>query len=259
MNVDIHPTAVVSSDVTLGKNVTVGPYAVIEGPIVIGDDVSIGAHCVLAGHTTIGSGCQIFSSAVIGSPPQDKKHRSSDKVYLKIGSNNIFREFVTVNPGTMEGGAVTTIGNNNLFMACSHVAHDCVIGSDCVLANYVGLSGHVTIEDRAVIGGLSGVHQFARVGYLSIIGGCSKVNQDVPPYSMVDGNPATLRGLNSIGLKRAEISSQTMLALRRAFKILFNEGLNRSNAVAQVQAQFKNVPEINRLIDFIQTSKRGIS
>lgn len=255
----IHSTAIISSDATLGNNVTIGPYTIINGPVVLGDNVTIGAHCVLEGLTTLGQGCQVFSSAVIGSRPQDKKHDPKDKVYLKIGDDNIFREYVTVNPGTVEGGSETNIGNGNLFMACSHVAHDCLVGNNCILANYVGLSGHVTIEDRAVIGGLSGVHQYARVGYLSIIGGCSKVNQDVPPYCLVDGNPATLRSLNVIGLKRANISSQTRLALRRAIKILFNTGLARSNALAQVKQQMGDIPEVNRLIDFVENSKRGIS
>ena len=259
MSEQIHPTAIIGENVTLGKNVSIGPYSVIDGHVTLGDDVTIGAHCVVEGYTTIGRGCRLFSGAVIGSRPQDKKHHSQDKVYLNIGHDNIFREYVTVNPGTVEGGGTTTIGNNNLFMACCHVAHDCVIGSDCVLANYVGLSGHVTIEDRAVIGGLSGVHQFARVGFMSIIGGCSKVNQDVPPYSMVDGNPATLRGLNIIGLRRAQMPSETQLALRRAFKVLFTSGLNRSNALVQVKEQMGDVPEIQRVIEFIQISKRGIS
>ena len=255
----IHKTAIIDEQVKLGKNVTVGPYAVINGPVTIGDDVTIGAHAVIEGNTTIGKGCQVYSSAVIGSPPQDRKYQKKDKVYLEIGANNVFREFVTVNPGTIEGGAKTTIGNNNLFMACCHVAHDCTIGNDCVLANYVGLSGHVTIEDRAVIGGLTGVHQYTRVGYLSMIGGCSKVNQDVAPYSLVDGNPATLRGLNIVGLKRAEIPSPSLKALHRAFKILFNSGLNRSNAVIQVKDQLNGIPEIHRVMEFIQLSKRGIS
>ncbi len=256
---NIHKTALIGPNVKLGQNITVGPYSIIDGNAVIGDNAAIGAHCVVEGHTTIGKNCQLFTGAVIGSPPQDKKHQGQDNVRLVIGDNNIFREYVTVNPGTVEGGGITTIGNNNLIMACAHVAHDCHIGSDCVLANYVGLSGHVTIEDRAVIGGLSGVHQFARVGFMSIIGGCSKVNQDVPPYSMVDGNPATLRGLNVIGLKRANMPSATQMALRRAFKILFNTGLNRTNAVAQVKEQMNGLPEIHRVIEFIQTSKRGIS
>ncbi len=259
MSNQIHKTAIISADAKIGNNVSIGPYAIIEGPVIIGDDVTIGAHCVVEGNTKVGKGCQIFSSAVIGSPPQDKKHRKEDKVYLEIGENNIFREYVTANPGTVEGGGITRIGDGNLFMACSHVAHDCTIGNECILANYVGLSGHVTIEDRAVIGGLSGIHQFARVGFLSMIGGCSKVNQDVPPFGLVDGNPATLRGLNLVGLKRAGLSSPTLVDLRRAYKILFNEGLARSNAMAQVQEQLSNVPEVKRLIDFIQTSKRGIS
>jgi len=255
----IHKTAIVGEKVKLGKNVSIGPYSVIDGHVTLGDDATIGAHCVVEGHTTIGNGCQLYTGAVIGSPPQDRKHQKKDKVFLNIGSNNVFREYVTVNPGTIEGGGTTSIGDNNLFMACCHVAHDCNIGNDCVLANYVGLSGHVTIEDRAVIGGLSGVHQYARVGYLSMIGGCSKVNQDVPPFSLVDGNPATLRGLNIVGLKRADIPSPNQMALRRAFKIFFNSGLNRSNAVLQVKEQLNGLPEIHRVIEFIQISKRGIS
>jgi len=255
----IHKTAIVGEQVKLGKNVSIGPYAVVDGPVTLGDNVTIGNHCVVEGHTTIGNGCQLYTGAVIGSPPQDRKHQKKDKVFLTIGANNVFREYVTVNPGTLEGGGETRIGDNNLFMACCHVAHDCSIGNDCVLANYVGLSGHVTIEDRAVIGGLSGVHQYARVGFLSMIGGCSKVNQDVPPFSLVDGNPATLRGLNIVGLKRAEIMTPNQMALRRAFKILFNSGLNRSNAVLQVKEQMNGLPEIHRVIEFIQISKRGIS
>jgi len=255
----IHKTAIIGEQVKLGQNVSIGPYAVIEGPVTLGDDVVIGAQCVVEGHTTIGSGCKIFTGAVIGSPPQDRKHQEEDVVFLNVGSNNVFREYVTVNPGTIEGGGTTSIGDGNLFMACAHVAHDCHIGNDCVLANYVGLSGHVTIEDRAVIGGLSGVHQYARVGFLSMIGGCSKVNQDVPPFSLVDGNPATLRGLNIVGLKRADFSSEVQRSLHHAFKILFNSGLNRSNAVLQVKEQLSSLPEVLRVIEFIQTSKRGIS
>lgn len=256
---NIHKTAIVGDQVKLGTNVTIGPYTVIDGPVTIGEAVKIGAHCVIEGWTTIGRGCQVFTGAVIGSLPQDRKHQQADQVYLNIGEHNIFREFVTVNPGTLEGGGTTRIGDHNLFMACSHVAHDCIIGNDCVLANYVGLSGHVTIEDRAVVGGLSGIHQHARVGFLSMIGGCSKVNQDVPPFSLVDGNPATLRGLNIVGLKRANIPSDNQMALRRAFKILFNSGLNRTHAIDQVKEQLNGVPEIHKVIEFILDSKRGIS
>lgn len=256
---NIHNTAIVGKQVELGRNVSIGPYSVIDGPVTIAEDVEIASHCVIEGNTVIGRGCQLFTGAVIGSLPQDRKHQKKDQVYLKIGEYNIFREYVTVNPGTNEGGGTTHIGNHNLFMACSHVAHDCIIGNDCVLANYVGLSGHVTIEDRAVIGGLSGIHQYGRVGFLSMIGGCSKVNQDVPPFSLVDGNPATLRGLNIVGLKRANIPSDNQMALRRAFKILFNSGLNRTHAIDQVRVQLNGVPEVHRVIEFILDSKRGIS
>jgi len=255
----IHKTAIVGELVKLGKNVAIGPYSVIDGHVTLGNDVAIGAHCVIEGNTSIGNGCQFYTGAVIGSPPQDRKHQMTDKVFLIIGNNNIFREYVTVNPGTLEGGGKTRIGDNNLFMACCHVAHDCQIGDDCVLANYVGLSGHVIIEDRAVIGGLSGVHQYTRIGYLSMIGGCSKVNQDVAPFSLVDGNPASYRGLNIVGLKRADILPPNQMALRRAFKILFSSGLNRSHAVLQVKELLNGSPEIHRVIEFIQISKRGIS
>jgi len=255
----IHKTAIVGERVKLGANVSIGPYSVIDGPVNIGDDVTVGSHCVIEGDTTIGNGCQFFTGAVIGSMPQDRKHQKKDKVFLSIGANNVFREYVTANPGTIEGGGTTRIGDSNLFMACSHVAHDCQIGNHCVLANYVGLSGHVTIEDRAVVGGLSGVHQYARVGYLSMIGGCSRVNQDVPPFSLVVGNPATIRGLNIVGLKRAQVPSENQKILHRAFKVLFSSGLNRSHAVLEVQNQLNEVPEVQRVIEFIQASKRGIS
>lgn len=259
MSSQIHKTAIVADSVKLGENVSIGPYAIIEGDVSLGDNCVIGPHAVIQGRTTLGRGCQVFASAVIGSIPQDKKHRREDKVELIIGDNNIFREFVTANPGTVDGGAVTRIGHNNLFMACSHIAHDCQIGHDCVFANYVGLSGHVTVEDRAIVGGLSGIHQFARIGYMSIVGGCSKVNQDVPPFSMVDGNPAEFRGLNLVGLKRAQIASEAQMALRRAYKTLFNEGLNRSNAVALIKEQLGQVAEVARVLEFISLSKRGLS
>jgi UDP-N-acetylglucosamine acyltransferase len=231
----IHKTAIIDEQVKLGKNVSIGPYTVIS------------------------QGCQFYSGAVIGSPPQDRKHHKTDTVFLVIGANNVFREYVTVNPGTIDGGGSTSIGNNNLFMACSHVAHDCQIGNDCILANYVGLSGHVTLEDRVVVGGISGIHQYVRLGHLAMIGGCSKVTQDVPPFALADGNPAALKGLNIVGLKRAKIPSASQMALRRVFKVLFNSGLNRSNALLQVKEKLNGLPEVHRVIEFIQTSKRGIA
>ncbi len=258
MSNNIHKTAIISADVRFGDNVTVGPYSIIEGPVAIGDGTVIGAHCRIEGNTTLGKNCQFFTGAIIGTPPQDKKHKITDKVFLTIGDNNIFREYVTINPGTIDGGANTVIGSNNLFMANAHVAHDCHVGSDCTVANCSALAGHVSLEDRVIIGGMCGVHQFVRIGCLSIVGGCSKVVQDVPPYSIADGNPAVLRGINVVGLKRANYNSETSMALRRAYKVLFNSGLARGNALAQVKEQKIGLPEVAHLIEFVELSKRGI-
>jgi UDP-N-acetylglucosamine acyltransferase len=197
----IHPTAVVSKKARIADTATIGPYACVSDHVPIGPGTVVGAHCVIDGHTTIGSHCEIFTGAVLGSKPQDLKFKPSSTTFLKIGDGNIIREYCTFNPGT-EDGTSTEVGNNNLFMAYSHVAHDCRVGSGCVIANNGTLAGHVTIEDKAVIGGLTAIHQFVTVGMLSIIGGCSKVVQDIPPFSMCDGHPARVYTLNLTGLRR---------------------------------------------------------
>ena len=242
---EVHKTAIVSSKAKLGNNVIVGPYSIIKEGVTVGENVVIGSSCVLTGNTTIGSGCQIFTGAVIGSIPQDKKFDSLEKVSLEIGENNIFREYVTVNPGTGDGGA-TCIGNENLFMACSHVAHDCIVGSNCIMANSCALAGHVTMEDRAVIGGLSAVHQFSRLGKLSIVGGCSKVVQDIPPFSTCDGHPARVYGLNSVGIRRLKIPKTTVDNLKRAFKILFQSGLTKTHALEKIAQEIDGCAEIDQ-------------
>src|SRR3989338_3531765 len=178
----IHKTAIIDSNAKLASSVVVGQYCVIGPNITLEENVSLASHVVLEGNTIIGKGCKIFTGAVLGSPPQDKKFNGEANVFLRIGENNVIREYVTMNPGTPEGGGETVVGSNNLFMAYSHVAHDCVIGNNCVLANNATLAGHVTIEDKAIVGGLVAIHQFVRIGTLSIIGGCSKVVQDIPPY-----------------------------------------------------------------------------
>jgi UDP-N-acetylglucosamine acyltransferase len=231
---------------------------VVDGDVMIGDNVRIGSHCVITGHTTIGEGCKVFTGAVIGSAPQDKKFRGDENVFLSIGKNNVIREYVTLNPGTTDGGGKTVVGDHNLLMAYSHVAHDCNIGNYCVMANAASLAGHVTLEDNAVIGGLTGVHQFVRLGRLSIVGGCSKVVQDVPPFSTCDGHPAKMFGVNVIGLKRAQVSVETVKKLKKAFKILFNSGLTRTNAIELVEKEIEPCPEIEHLIFFIKISKRGL-
>lgn len=257
--VKIHPTAIVDPQARLGAGVTVGPYSIIERGVTLGENVEIGAHAVITGQTNIGRDCKIFSGAVIGSIPQDKKFGGQDDVGLVIGEKNVFREFVTVNMGTVEGGGRTIIGNGNFIMAYAHVAHDCRIGDGCIIANAGTLAGHVTLEDRVVLGGLAAVHQFVRLGKLSIIGGCSKVVQDIPPFSTCDGHPAKVFGLNLVGLKRSDMSKETMHTLRKAFKILFHSGLSRSNALEQVTKELPSCPELDHLLNFVKTSERGIS
>ena len=254
----VHETAVISSSAKIAAGVTIGPYAIIEDNVTIEENVAIGNHCVITGNTTIGPNCQLFTGAVIGSPPQDKKHVGGKNSSLKIGANNVFREYVTVNCGTEEAGGKTVIGDRNLFMAYSHVAHDCKIGNDCVIANLGTLAGHVVLEDRAIIGGLSGVHQFVRIGTMSIVGGCSKVVQDVPPYSMCDGDPSKVFGVNIVGLKRAQFAQTTVSTLRKAFKILFHSGLTKTHAIEKVQQEFGSTTELDYLIGFIRGSERGV-
>ncbi len=258
MEMNIHETAIIHPKAKLDSSVVVGPYSVIGENVSVGKDVQIGAHCLLDGHTTVGARCRFFSGAVIGSIPQDKKFDPRKPTFLQIGEDNIFREYVTVNPGTSEGGGKTVIGNENLFMAYSHIAHDCVVGDHCVLANNGTLAGHVILEDMAVVGGLTAVHQFVRLGRLSIVGGCSKVVQDIPPFSTCDGHPAKVFGLNAVGIKRARFSSHTVKLLKKAFKILFHSGLNRTHAVQKVENEMTKCPEIEHLLFFMKTSKRGV-
>jgi len=258
-NLNIHKTAVIHPGAKLSSGVSVGPYSVIEGNVSLGDNVRIGTHCVITGQTTVGRNCKIYTGAVIGSAPQDKKHSSDDNVFLNIGENNVIREYVTINPGTVEGGSKTVIGNDNLIMAYAHIAHDCIIGNKCVMANAATLGGHVTLEDNAMIGGLSAVHQFVRLGRLAIIGGCSKVVQDVPPFSMCDGHPAKVINTNVIGLRRAQIAPESIKNLKKAFKILFHSGLSKTTALERIENEIESCPEIEHLIFFAKTSERGLS
>jgi len=252
----IHATAIYSRKAKLSDDVVVGPYSVIGDNVIIGPATKIGAHCVIEGNTIIGKGCQIFTGAVIGSRPQDLKYKG-EKSSLEIGNNNIIREYCTFNPGTAENSK-TRVGNNNLFMAYSHVAHDCVVGNDCVIANNGTLAGHVTIEDKAVLGGLVAIHQFTRVGKLAIIGGCSKVVQDIPPYSTCDGHPACVYGLNLIGLRRSNTSKEAVIELSRAFKTLFNSGLTIRHALERLEKEGYSSSEVAYLVNFVKNSQRGI-
>jgi UDP-N-acetylglucosamine acyltransferase len=253
----IHETAIVSKKAKLAEDVQVGPYTVIGEGVAIGQGTKVGAHCLIEGNTSIGHNCEIFSGAVIGSRPQDLKYKG-EKSFLEIGDNNIIREYCTFNRGTGEGGK-TAVGSNNLFMAYAHIAHDCVIGNHCIIANNGTLAGHVTIEDAAVVGGLVAIHQFVRLGKLSIVGGCSKVVQDIPPYSTSDGHPARVYGLNLVGLRRNNIPRDSIEELNRAFKILFNTGLSIKHALEKIEKEIQQTEEILYLVNFIKSSQRGIS
>lgn len=253
----VHPTAIVHAGAELGPGVSVGPYAVIGEHVRIGAGTVIGAHCVLDGRTVIGRDCELFTGAVIGSAPQDLKYKGETS-YVEIGDRNKIREYVTVNSGTEGGGGRTVVGSDCLLMAYSHVAHDCQVGDHVVLANSVALAGHVSVEDRAVVGGLVGIHQFVRIGRLAIIGGCSRVIQDVPPYATCVGYPAKVFGVNVEGLRRAGISSEGKEQLHRAFRILFKSKLSIPTALKQLRAMAGPGPEIAHLVDFVSQSKRGI-
>jgi len=240
----------------LADDIEVGPYAIIGDNVTIGAGTKIAAFAHLYGNTTIGRDCRIFTGAILGSIPQDLKYKN-EKSFLEIGDNNIIREYCTFNLGTGQGGR-TKVGKNNLFMAYSHIAHDCIIGNGCIIANCGTLAGHVTIEDRVVVGGLTAIHQFVRVGALSIIGGCSKVVQDIPPYSTCDGHPARVYGLNITGLRRAEIKSEVIKELGIAFKILFNSGLSLKHALEKTQSLQHSSQEVLNLINFMRNSERGV-
>jgi UDP-N-acetylglucosamine acyltransferase len=252
----IHPTAIVSEKARLGEKVQVGPYTVIGDNVSIGEGTVIGAHCVIEKGTALGKRCRVFTGAILGSIPQDLKYKGETS-FLEIGDENIIREYVTINPGTEEN-TKTVVGSHNLIMAYSHIAHNCLIGNNCIIANAGTLAGYVTIEDKAVVGGLAAVHQFTRVGSLAIIGGCSKVVSDVPPYSTCDGHPARVYGLNLVGLKRQGVNSKVIKQLSHAFKILFNSGLSLRHALEKLSEESYTSEEVSHLIEFIKNSKRGI-
>ncbi len=253
----IHPTAIISKKAKIGSSVEIGPYSIIGDGVVIEDNCKIHAHVVVDGNTSVGKNCQIFKGAAIGGIPQDLKYKG-EKAFLEIGEGNIIREFCTLNIGSTEGSK-TIIGQGNLFMAYCHVAHDCLIGNNCIIANSAAIAGHVIIEDRAVIGGIVAIHQFVRVGKLSIIGGCSKVVQDIPPYSTCDGHPAEVYGLNLVGLRRQNIPRESIKTLDHAFGILFNKGLSIKHALEELSQETNITAEITYLIDFIKKTERGIS
>ncbi len=254
----VHPTAIVAPSAELSEGVTIGPYSVVGENVSIADGTSIGAHVVIEGWTEIGRRCRIFSHAVLGTEPQDLKFQG-EKSYLLIGDHTVIREFATINRATVRGGGKTVIGNHTLIMAYAHVAHDCILGDHVILANAATLGGHVTIEDFAIVGGLCGVHQFCRIGRYALVGGCSGVNQDIPPFIKAQGNRPKLYGLNTVGLKRHNVPNAVLQSLRRAYRLLFQSGLNTSQAIARIQEEIWDCEEVQYLVQFIKTSERGVA
>lgn len=253
----VHPTAIVDASAELGSDVQIGPYAVIEAGARLGDGVHIGPHAVIHTGTILGARCVVHAHAVLGGAPQDKKHDGSATV-LEVGPDNVFREFVTANRGSSGGGGVTRIGARNLFMATCHIAHDCIIGNDVVMANGTALGGHVEIGDRAVLGGLSAVHQHCRIGREAMVGGGAMAALDVPPFTIAQGDRARLYGLNIVGLRRAGHDASVVSALKGAYRELFHDAQPIRIAIENVRTRFAGVPEVQELVRFVEGSVRGV-
>ena len=253
----IHPTAVIHPKAQLGAKCELGPYCVIGEHVVLGEGCKLHSHVVIDGHTTLGKENEIFPFASIGLKTQDLKWKGG-VTRTQIGDNNTFREYVTIHSATGDG-EVTVVGSRNHILAYCHIAHNVTLGNRVIMSNVATLAGHVTVDDGAIVGGLAAVHQFCRIGRMSIIGGCSKVVQDVPPFMLADGNPATTRTINKVGLERNGVSEEAQSALKQAYKILFRDGLTISNALVRIEAELPPLPEVQHLVQFARTSERGLS
>jgi UDP-N-acetylglucosamine acyltransferase len=257
--VTVHRTAIVHQDARVDPSVQIGPYCVIGPNVFIGAGSVLESHVHIVRDTRIGEGCHIFSHAVLGSDPQDL-HYDGSATYVEVGDRCQLREYVTINRGSFEG-SVTRLGSDCLLMTGVHLAHDCKVGSRVIMANCATLAGHVTVDDRAVIGGMAAFHQFVRVGRLAMVGGTAGVMQDVPPFCMIQGSPpATLRGLNRIGMVRNGATEQSFIAVKQAYRLMFRRGMTKENALAEIEASVPRTPEVLAFIEFLKApSKRGIA
>ena len=253
----IHETAVISPGATLGNNVTVGPFAIIGDEVVIGDNCRIESHVVIKGPTRIGQGNHFYQFCSIGEDCQDKKY-AGERTELLIGNNNVFREGVTVHRGTVQDESVTRIGSDNLFMVNAHIAHDCVIGDNVIMANNVMVAGHVDIGDYAILGGATAIHQFCKIGAHSFMGGGAIVLRDVPPYVMVSGTKYIPQGINSEGLRRRGYGKETIMAIKRAYKVIYRDNNTVEEAIKKLTEMAEGHPEVGMLITFLAESERGI-
>ncbi|WDE08183.1 acyl-ACP--UDP-N-acetylglucosamine O-acyltransferase [Thalassomonas viridans] len=253
----IHEQAIIEPGAVIGKNVSIGPWTYVGKDVVIGDNCDIGSHVVIKGPTRLGAGNRIFQFASIGEECQDLKY-AGEPTELVIGDNNVFRESCTIHRGTVQDNSLTQIGSNNLFMAYTHVAHDCVVGNNCIMANNASIAGHVHVGDYAILGGMSGVHQFCHIGAHSFVAANALVLKDVPPYVMASGHGATPFGLNVEGLKRRGFEKSDILTIRRAYKEVYRKGLTVEEALLEIDKLAESTAAVKVFADFIRQSKRGI-
>jgi len=252
----IHPTAIIHPEAQIGSGCEIGAYCLIGEHVTLGEDCKLYSHVVVDGHTILGARNEIFPFAVIGKKTQDLKYKGG-VTHLRIGDDNVFREGVTIHSATADG-QTTVVGSHNLLLTYVHIAHDCQLGNHIIMSGFVGLAGHVVVEDHATLGGYTAVHQFCRIGTRCMTGGCSRIPQDIAPYTIVEGNPAVARAINKINLERAGFSDEAQAALRNAYKIIFREDLSTANALAKVEAELPSLPEVKHLVQFIRASERGI-
>ncbi|MCR5834448.1 MAG: acyl-ACP--UDP-N-acetylglucosamine O-acyltransferase [Selenomonadaceae bacterium] len=253
---NIHPTAVIAKNVRLGENVTIGPYCVIGEDVEIGDDSIIESHAVIGKWTTLGKGCRIYQFASVGEAPQDLKFKG-EQSFTIIGDRTTIREGATIHRATGEGNE-TRIGNDCLLMAYIHIAHNCTLGNRVIMSNLASCSGHAIVEDRVVIGGMAGVHQFVKIGRNAMVGGMSKLVQDVVPYTLVDGHPAKVVGLNNVGISRAGIPLESRRLIKKAYKILYRSGLSLTEAIAVIEQEVDSCEEVEHFLRFLRNAERGI-
>jgi UDP-N-acetylglucosamine acyltransferase len=252
----IHPSALVSSDAEIASDAEIGAFAIVGENCIVGSGCVISARATLERNVTLGTNVRVGVGTILGGPPQDLKY-AGEETTVEIGEGTVIREYTTINRGTAHSFK-TSVGNNCLLMSYVHLAHDCHIGNNVILSNVVQLAGHVTVEDKAIISGLSAVHQFVRIGRHSFIGGCSRVSKDIPPFLKAVGNPVRLYGLNTIGLQRSGMEDTTILELKRAYRLLFRSDHNVTQAIERVQDELEPLPEVKELIQFVETSERGV-
>lgn len=256
MSATIHPTAIIHPSAEIGAGCEIGPYCVVGANVVLGEGCWLQSHVVVEGPSRLGKGNRLFSFASIGQRTQDLKY-AGEPTHLEVGDENTFREFVTVNRGTAPGSK-TVIGSRGNFLAYCHIAHDCVVGNDVIFSNNGTLAGHVEVGDHVVLGGLTAVHQFCRLGAHAMTGGCSKIVQDVPPYLIADGNPAEVRGINKVGLERHGFSADDVRAVKESYRILYRKNLNVAQAIEQIRSSVEDSPVVDTFVRFVSNSPRGI-